>query len=147
MIEEVRVIKVDSDRIWVEASGCEECSQCEAGEGCRNSRLFSLFAPRRKSFPLSRSTNYQMDYQIGDKLSLSFSSQGLLIAATFAYLIPLILLLGLSLVGHFVFALSEPALILFLLASGSIIIIMMYRLRLADRWHKFLIPRIVKPLQ
>ena len=145
MIEEVRVIKVDSNRIWVEASGCEECSQCDAGEGCRNSRLFSLFAPRRKSFPLSN--NHQMDYQIGDKLSLSFSSQGLLIAATFAYLIPLILLLGLSLVGHFVFALSEPSLILFLLASGSIIIIMMTRLRLTDRWHRLLVPRMVKPLQ
>lgn len=142
MIEEVRVIKVDNNQIWVESSGCEECSQCNAGEGCRNSRLFALFAPRRKKFPLPKSHNYK----VGDRLSLSFSSQGLLIAATFAYLVPLMLLLGLSLVGHYVLALSEPTLILFLFASGSIIILMMYRFHLADKWHKFLIPHIVKPL-
>jgi len=143
MIEQVKIIKVDSNRIWVEASGHEECSQCSTGEGCRNSKLFSLFSPQRKTFPLPKSNNYQ----VGDRLNLSFSSQGLLIAATLAYLIPVVLLLGLSLVGHYVLSLSEPSLIFFLFASGSIIIVTMHRLHLTDKWHKFFIPRIVKPLQ
>lgn len=142
MIEEVQVTKVDKNLIWVEASGCEQCSQCAAGEGCRNSRLFSLFAPRRKRFPLPVSG--VSEYQVGDRVNLSFSSQGLVMAATLAHLVPLIMLLGLSLIGHYLLALSEPALVLFLLGSGFLTALMARWLKLTEKWRGFLIPRIVK---
>ena len=140
--EEVRVVAVEKGHIRIRAILCEDCSVCAAGEGCRNSRLFRLFAPQRQEFllPVSKARDYRVD----DILEISFSYPALVTASAFAYIFPLFLLLVLTVTGHYVFSLSEPQLLLFILISGVFLFLFLRKMRIFLPLRRFFVPHLSK---
>lgn len=142
LTEEVRIIAVERMHIRVETVRCQDCSVCAAGEGCRNSRIFRLFAPRRQEFSLPVKNSHS--YKVGDRLEISFSQAALVLAGAAAYMVPLLLLLGLALIGHYGLSLNEPRLLLFILGGGVFAFILFGRFRLSAAWRQLFMPQLKK---
>ena len=129
MTERVRVVAIGPGHLSLEPLGRSDCSLCAGG--CRSGRLFRIFSSRRRIFSLPVSA--PDDYRVGDRLTLSLSPRALVTACALAYMGPLALLLGLSLIGY---SLGFSELMTAAFAAGGFVLVHLSRqLGLLKGWR------------
>ncbi len=105
MIEEQgRVVAHEPGVVWVETVRRGNCAACDAGRGCGQRTLDRLYAghPSRVRALTEVSTG------VGDQVTIAIPEQLLIGSALRVYLLPLLLLFGGALAGHYL-ASGDPA--------------------------------------
>ena len=94
MIEEtVRVVAQDGYYVWVEATSRSGCGSCGSEGSCGTSVLGGLFKQRKNHL---RVIDY-LNLRVGEEAILGMDEQDLVKAAFYAYLVPLLLMVGTTL--------------------------------------------------
>jgi len=102
MIEEsARVLRVDtdSDTVWVEAIRQSACSSCSALKGCGHS-LLAKSSQQRLEVPVKRNG---IDVKVDDRVLIGVPEQAVLRSSLLIYGAPLLLMIFLALMAHFIF--------------------------------------------
>lgn len=94
MIEEmVRVVEEDGDYVWVEATSRSVCGSCGSQSSCGTSVLGNLFKQRKNTLRVFDCLNLQ----VGEQATVGMDEVELAKAAFYAYLLPMILMVAISL--------------------------------------------------
>lgn len=99
MIETGKVVRVDSDSLWVETIQQSTCGSCAAESGCGQGLMARFFLGSRflKVFLEGRDP---AKYQAGDEISIGIP-EGVVVKISFlAYLLPLLLLVAGATLGN-----------------------------------------------
>lgn len=100
MIEEsARVLRVENDTVWVEAIRQSACSSCSAQKGCGHS-LLAKAGQQRIEVPVIRNG---VDVKENDQVLIGVPEQAVLRSSLLIYGAPLLLMMFLALVAHFLF--------------------------------------------
>ncbi|MCG7960414.1 MAG: SoxR reducing system RseC family protein [Candidatus Thiodiazotropha taylori] len=95
MLEEsARVIGVVDDKIWIETESRSGCSQC-ASSNCTTSVVAKLFGVQKNKLLIDN----DLQAKPGDQVVIGVPGRLIARASVLAYLLPLILMLGFTLVG------------------------------------------------
>jgi sigma-E factor negative regulatory protein RseC len=93
MIEEVvRVVEQDGDYVWVEATSRSACGSCGSQNSCGTSVLGNLFKPRKNLMRVVDNLNLQ----VGEQAIAGMDEMELSKAAFYAYLLPMLLMVAIS---------------------------------------------------
>lgn len=95
MEETATVVEKDGYYIWVETRGSSGCGSCGVQGTCGTSVLAGLFKPRSNRFRVFDPFNLQ----VGEQAVLGLEPRELVRAAFFAYLMPLLLMVMMSMVA------------------------------------------------
>ncbi|RLA09666.1 MAG: hypothetical protein DRQ54_02005 [Gammaproteobacteria bacterium] len=97
MIEVIaRVEQADKKYIWLQRNNSSQCQRCQQGNGCGGA-IWGKLLPVGKLLRLPN----QLGAQTGNRLRLTISESRFLWMSALAYFLPLIWLLTLAGVGHF----------------------------------------------
>lgn len=95
MIENpARVMRVDGELAWVRSESPASCGAC-GGKGCGSSVFVRLLHPREPEYAVLN----PISAEAGELVVIGIEEGALLRAATFAYLVPLLLLLFGAMLG------------------------------------------------
>lgn len=123
MIEEMgKVVAVNGRRAWVETTRQSACDSCSAKSGCGHSVLAKL---GQKSYHMEANCKFEVD--VGEHVVVGVPEDVVVRSSFLAYLLPLLVMLGLSLLAdHYTSNEAVTALFACLgLASGFVVL----------RWH------------
>lgn len=99
MLEErARVLRVGTDRVWVEANRQLGCAKCEAGEGCGGGMLSRLVRRRESCLEVQGDVR---GLKPGDAIVVGFDEQALLKSSIMAYLFPVMGMFAGALLAEF----------------------------------------------
>ena len=97
MLEESGVVvDVQKHKVWVETMARSSCSACGSGS-CTTSVISKLFGMRRNLIEMSN----DLDAKIGDRVIVGIPDQLLVQASMWAYLLPLAIMVGATLLANF----------------------------------------------
>ncbi|MCU7940200.1 MAG: SoxR reducing system RseC family protein [gamma proteobacterium symbiont of Bathyaustriella thionipta] len=87
MLEEIAlVIKSTPDQLWLETETRSSCTHCSSSQGCGTSVLAKLFSVKRNQLNVENS----LGAKSGEKVIIGLPDELLVRAAIWAYLLPLI---------------------------------------------------------
>ncbi len=115
MIEEqATIVSLSNQRALVEIKHQSSCSSCDAKSSCGTSSLSQLFGNRPSQFYLDlKPIKSSMPLQVGDAIMIGIEDASYLNASALIYLLPLVLMFGLSLFAEQVLMLSDPIILIF----------------------------------
>lgn len=106
---QARVVAVDGDDAWVEAERTSACGGCSAGDACGVSALSKIIRLPSARLRVPRRLNGGGSaLEAGDEVTVAVPEATLRLAALWAYLLPLVLLLLGASAGQLLFG-SDPA--------------------------------------
>jgi sigma-E factor negative regulatory protein RseC len=121
MIEEtVKVVAQDGYYVWVEATSRSGCGTCGSQGSCGTSVLGGLFKQRKNRL---RVIDY-LNLRVGEEAILGMNELDLVKAAFYAYLVPLLLMVGTS-ISASTYGLGDTAVMLlsiFSLLGGFLLV-------------------------
>lgn len=97
MIEaRARVVAIEGDYAWVESERTSGCSHCSSGDTCGVSSLGKIFGSRRMRMRLDAPAGLRA----GEAVVIGLSERRLVGAAAAAYMLPLLIMIGIALLGE-----------------------------------------------
>lgn len=101
------VVAVESDALWVETIQQSTCGTCSARKGCGQRLLAKVGASSsRLRVPLSCRShhkghiNTRRYYAVGDTVTIGIPDNTVVLGSLFIYLLPLVLMIAFSGIGH-----------------------------------------------
>ncbi|MDC8832752.1 SoxR reducing system RseC family protein [Alteromonas gilva] len=88
--ETAKVVAVDDDLITVSASVKTGCSQCQLSSDCGTSAVAKAFTPRQQLLSLRS----PLPLRVGDHVVIGIPEQRVLLASWLLYIVPLLSLVG-----------------------------------------------------
>lgn len=96
--EEAVIVSIDNDETWIETQRKSVCGQCSANKGCGTSVLSKVVGNKHSTM---KAIN-KIDARVGDQVVVGLSEEALLKGASMTYLLPLLYLIGFSILGQWV---------------------------------------------
>lgn len=90
--ETATVTNIDGDEVTVSASVKSGCSQCQVADDCGTSSVAKAFTPRQQLLVLRS----PLPLKVGDLVLLGIPEQQVLLASWMLYVVPLLMLIGVS---------------------------------------------------
>jgi sigma-E factor negative regulatory protein RseC len=110
MLEENgRVVRIDSESVWVETVKQSACSSCSAQKGCGQSLLAKVGDGKRMEIQVDNPQHLEVG--VDDEVTLGVGERSFITASFLVYLLPLLVMFIFSVTGQ-VLGFSEPKVIL-----------------------------------
>ena len=97
MIEEdAVVVRVESDRVWIETQRKSTCGQCAAKSGCGTAVLSKVLGQKRSQIPVLKT----LPVKVGDRVVIGIKENSLLRGSFAVYAFPLLAMLLFGMLGE-----------------------------------------------
>ena len=90
------VVEIRDSSAWVETQRKSACDSCSANKGCGTAVMSKAFGKKRNLVEVENSLNAN----VGDKVLLGLEEAALVKGSFSVYIVPLLLMMGLALVGE-----------------------------------------------
>jgi sigma-E factor negative regulatory protein RseC len=97
--EKGRVVSIEADALWVETIQQSTCGSCAAKKGCGQSLLAKIGAKSSQLRVLIEKQDETL-YQIEDSVTIGIPENVIVNGSLFVYLLPLLLMIVFSGIGH-----------------------------------------------
>lgn len=91
-----KVVALKGDAVWVQTIRTSACQSCAARNGCGQKVLAGATGGRANQILVANSVNAR----VGDEVTIGIDEQALLGASLLVYAVPLMLMVGASVLGH-----------------------------------------------